>query len=57
VPAEQTVNRAAIIEWLDELDIEVTDRQMAGLFHDAAPGTASAPGRLHQRAGDEGGAE
>lgn len=33
--AQQTVNRATVIEWLDALDIEVTDRQLDGLF-DAA---------------------
>lgn len=37
VPAEATVNRETVIEWLDANDIEVTDRQIAGLFHAAAP--------------------
>lgn len=31
------VGRATVIEWLDANDIEVTDRQMEGLFHFAAP--------------------
>lgn len=31
------VDRATVIEWLDANDIEVTDRQMEGLFHFAAP--------------------
>lgn len=36
------VNRATVIEWLDANDIEVTDRQMDGLFHFAAPTTQPA---------------
>ena len=35
--AGPVVNRATVIEWLDANDIEVTDRQMDGLFHFAAP--------------------
>ena len=37
------VNRATVIEWLDANGIEVTDRQMDGLFHFAAPTTQPAP--------------
>lgn len=39
--AELVVNRATVIEWLDANDIEVTDRQMDGLFHSAAAPTPS----------------
>ena len=42
VAAEPTVNRETVIEWLDANDIEVTDRQIAGLFH-AAPVQQAAP--------------
>ena len=38
------VNRATVIEWLDANDIEVTDRQLGGLFHFSAPPTAQAEG-------------
>lgn len=38
------VDRATVIEWLDANDIEVTDRQLGGLFHFSAPPTASAQG-------------
>lgn len=34
--AVPVVNRATVIDWLDANDIEVTDRQMDGLFHSAA---------------------
>ena len=37
------MNRATVIEWLDANDIEVTDRQMDGLFHFAAPTTQPSP--------------
>ena len=37
------MNRATVIEWLDANDIEVTDRQMDGLFHFAAPTTQPVP--------------
>lgn len=39
---EPVVNRATVIEWLDALDIEVTDRQMDGLFHASPPPTDAA---------------
>ena len=38
------VNRATVIEWLDANDIEVTDRQLGGLFNFSAPPTAQAEG-------------
>ena len=38
------VNRATVIEWLDANDIEVTDRQLGGLFHFSAPPPAQAKG-------------
>ena len=38
------VSRATVIEWLDANDIEVTDRQLGGLFHFSAPPTAQAEG-------------
>ena len=41
---EPVVNRATVIEWLDANDIEVTDRQLGGLFHFSAPPTAQAGG-------------
>ena len=41
---EPVVNRATVIEWLDANDIEVTDRQLGGLFHFSAPPTAQAEG-------------
>ena len=41
------VNRATVIEWLDANDIEVTDRQLGGLFHFSAPPTAQAEGVEH----------
>jgi len=41
--AGPVVNRATVIEWLDANDIEVTDRQMDGLFHFAAPTTQPSP--------------
>ena len=41
--AGPVVNRATVIEWLDANDIEVTDRQMDGLFHSAAPTTQPLP--------------
>ena len=41
--AGPVVNRATVIEWLDANDIEVTDRQMDGLFHFAEPTTQPAP--------------
>ena len=41
--AGPVVNRATVIEWLDANDIEVTDRQMDGLFHFAAPTTQPVP--------------
>ena len=40
--AGPVVNRATVIEWLDANDIEVTDRQMDGLFHSATPTTPPA---------------
>ena len=43
---EPVVNRATVIEWLDANDIEVTDRQLGGLFHFSAPPTAQAEGWL-----------
>ena len=43
--AGPVVNRATVIEWLDANDIEVTDRQMDGLFHFAAPTTQPSPQR------------
>ena len=48
--AGPVVNRATVIEWLDANDIEVTDRQMDGLFHFAAPTTQPAPGEQNESA-------
>ena len=47
--AGPVVNRATVIEWLDANDIEVTDRQMDGLFNSAAPTTQPAPQQEAQR--------
>ena len=38
------MSRATVIEWLDANEIEVTDRQLGGLFHFSAPPTAQAEG-------------
>lgn len=38
-----TINRSTVIEWLDELDISVTDKQLDGLFR-AAPAVPPATG-------------
>lgn len=47
--AGPVVNRITVIEWLDANDIEVTDRQMDGLFHFAAPTTHPAPKQEAQK--------
>ena len=47
-----TVNRETVIEWLDANDIEVTDKQMDGLFHATAPQPPAAPRAQKFQAGD-----